>query len=331
MSEQKLVQIHRQISELAQKQDNCNSCLGLMLSSVESFSYRFGIEKKPKLFEPYNLFNSGDLKNESDLKSQMALHIKIFRNLVNHEKKKGRNYTFPDNLGPEEIKNLVYMWKNNVKKEDQIYYDNILSILEENFDIKFPKNPKDTYNYRSNKGIDPNHILNVVPNVMGCIDHRSNKIGLEAEKTGVINNTIMMGSTESFNPELNGLKFTPINKGLNPIDGAKKNLIDILNTTFQYAECYYFLYCKKFNIPVSLSSKYENIGIYLNQNFDDIKIKANKYYNEFKKVFNDYINKYYEINFIDDYYNDVLIWYSKTKDELFRLLKNIFDDYYKGK
>lgn len=30
------------------------------------------------------------------------------------------------------------MWKNNVKKEDQIYYDNILYIIDENFDIKFP-------------------------------------------------------------------------------------------------------------------------------------------------------------------------------------------------
>lgn len=29
------------------------------------------------------------------------------------------------------------MWKNNFKKEDQIYYDNILYIIDENFDIKF--------------------------------------------------------------------------------------------------------------------------------------------------------------------------------------------------
>lgn len=109
-----------------------------MLASAENFSNRFWINKNAKIFESYNLFKSGDLKNENDLKQQLALHIKIFRNLVNHEKQKGRIYSFPENLGPEDIKKLVHMWKNNVKKEDQIYYDNILYILEENFDIKFP-------------------------------------------------------------------------------------------------------------------------------------------------------------------------------------------------
>ena len=172
------------------------------------------------MFESYNLFKLGDLKNENDLKQQLALHIKIFRNLVNHEKQKGRNYSFAENLGAEDIKKLIYMWKNNVKKEDQIYYDNILYIIDENFDIKFP-------NYIKNKkgsmqGIDPNHIIIVVPNVMGCIDYRLNQVGLEAEKTGLINNKIMIGSTESFNPELNKLQFTSMNKGLNPEEQEKK-------------------------------------------------------------------------------------------------------------
>lgn len=55
-------------------------------------------------------------------------------NLVNHEKQKENL----ENLAPEYIRKLIYMWKNNVKKEDQIYYDNILYIIDENFDIKFP-------------------------------------------------------------------------------------------------------------------------------------------------------------------------------------------------
>lgn len=111
------------------------------------------------------------------------------------------------------------MWKNNVKKEDQIYYDNILYIIDENFDIKFPNYIKNKN--ASQQGIDPNHIINVVPNVRGFIDYRLNKVVLEAEKTGVINNKIMIGSTESFNPELNKLQFTSMNKGLNP--DKKKN------------------------------------------------------------------------------------------------------------
>ena len=42
------------------------------------------------MFEAYNLFNSRDWKNEDGLKSQLTLHIKSFRNLVIHEKQKGR-------------------------------------------------------------------------------------------------------------------------------------------------------------------------------------------------------------------------------------------------
>ena len=75
------------------------------------------------MFEAYNLFNSGDWKNENGLKSQLTLHIKSFRNLVIHEKQKRRQYIFPENLCPQEIKNLVLIWRNNVKKEDKIYYD----------------------------------------------------------------------------------------------------------------------------------------------------------------------------------------------------------------
>lgn len=63
---------------------------------------------------------------------------------MNHEKLKGRNYIFPENLRPEEIRKLVTMWKNNVKKQEQIYYDNILSILDENFNINFPNLPKNS-------------------------------------------------------------------------------------------------------------------------------------------------------------------------------------------
>lgn len=86
MTEQQLLQIHRQIAELIQRQDNYNSCLRLLLATAENFSNRFVKVKNKKFF--YNLFHSGDLKNENDLKSQLMIHIKIFRNILNHEKKK---------------------------------------------------------------------------------------------------------------------------------------------------------------------------------------------------------------------------------------------------
>lgn len=326
MSQQQMLQIHRQIAELAQKQDNCNSCLGLMLSSAESFSNRFGVNRNKKMFEAYNLFNSGDLKNENDLRSQLTLHIKIFRNLVIHEKQKGRKYIFPENLGPQEIKNLVLMWRSNVKKEDQIFYDNILKILEENFNINFPSYPKNSYDKKSQPGIDPNHIVNIVPNVMGCIDHRSNQIGLEAEKTGVIKNQIMMGSTGSFNPQLNELKFSDINKGLNQNEIEKKKLMDALNITFTYAECYYYLYCKKFNKNPNLRPRYGDMKDYLSFKFEDIEKKVSDDFISFKKLFSNYYS--FDNSFFNEYYNSVSQWYSDTKADYFLYLKNVLDNYF---
>ena len=328
MSEQKLLQIHRQISELAQKQDNCNSVLGLMLSSAESFSNRFGINKNPKLFESYNLYHSGDLKNEYDLKSQLTIHIKIFRNLVNHEKMKGRKYTFPENLGPQDVKKLVIMWKNNVKKEDQIYYDNIISILDENFDINFPSNQNKVSYHKSPQGIDPNQFLNIVPNVMGCIDHRSVQVGLEAQKTGVINNKIMMGSTESFNPQLNKLQFSSINKGLDKNEEDKKKVINSLDKTFVFCECYYYLFCKKYNIYVGSNPKYGEKSQYFQHSIEELESMASNYINEFKNLLGKY-GHYCEDN-INDYYNSACKWYSNTKAELFLVLKSIIEDYYQG-
>lgn len=52
------------------------------------------------------------------------------------------------------------MWKNNFKKKDQIYYDNILYIIDENFDIKFPNYIKNKNTFH--QGIYPNYIINVV-------------------------------------------------------------------------------------------------------------------------------------------------------------------------
>jgi hypothetical protein len=328
MSEQELLQIHRQISELAQKQDNCNSILGLMLSSAESFSNRFGINKNPKLFESYNLYHSGDLKNEYDLKSQLIIHIKIFRNLVNHEKMKGRKYTFPDNLGPQDVKKLVIIWKNNVKKEDQIYYNNIISILDENFDINFPSNQNKVSCNKSPQGIDPNQFLNIVPNIMGCIDRRAAQVGLEAQKTGVINNKIMMGSTESFIPQLNELQFSSINKGLDKSEEEKRKIIDSLDKTFWFYECYYYLFCKKNKISVRLNLNYGKKNDYSKHSIEELESMAAKYINEFKNLLGKY--GHYCENDLKECYNSACDWYSNTKAKLFLDLKLIIEDYYQN-
>ena len=53
---QALIQIHKQIVELAQEQDSCNAVLGMMLSTAECLSSRFGKVKNERLFNDYNVF-----------------------------------------------------------------------------------------------------------------------------------------------------------------------------------------------------------------------------------------------------------------------------------
>lgn len=151
------------------------------------------------------------------------------------------------------------------------------------------------------KGTDPKHIVYIILNVMGCIEHRSNQIGLEAEKTGVIKNQITMGSTGRFYTRLNELKFSDINKGLNQNELEKKKLMDTLNITFTYDECYYYLYWKKYNKNANLRPRYGDIKEYLSCKFEDIEKKVSDDFINFKKIFSNYYRA--DISFFNEYYN----------------------------
>lgn len=115
-----------------------------------------------------------------------------------------------------------------------------------------------------------------------------------------------------------------MNKGLNQYEQDQKYLIDLLCITFQYAENYYYLYCKK-NINADLNAKYGDLTYYLQQKFDDIKNKATKYLFDFKKNF-EIFSIAYDIEQFNEYYESAYNWYLVTKTELFEILKTIFED-----
>lgn len=50
------------------------------MSSAECLSNRFGKVKKESFFGAYNLNNLGNMKNEENLKNQLKIQTKIFRN-----------------------------------------------------------------------------------------------------------------------------------------------------------------------------------------------------------------------------------------------------------
>lgn len=63
----------------------------MMLSSGECLSSRFGIKKFDRLFDGYNYFESGYIKNEESLRLKLRIKIKLLRNNYFYMKDKKEN------------------------------------------------------------------------------------------------------------------------------------------------------------------------------------------------------------------------------------------------
>ena len=188
--EEKLIQISKEIIELAQDQDCCNSVLGMMLSSAECLSLKFGKKQSiKKMFNGYNVFGSGDTKNEESLKTQLRIQTKLFRNNYYYMMQTKGKYNFPENFPPETIVRILNIWKENVSDEKQIFYNNIIKIINcKALELKYPSQNFD--NITRGNGVDQNLILNVMGPIMSHVDKGLEKIRKETELTGKYNNKL---------------------------------------------------------------------------------------------------------------------------------------------
>jgi hypothetical protein len=240
---QALIQIHKQIVELAQEQDSCNAVLGMMLSTAECLSSRFGKVKNERLFNDYNVFGSGDSKNEEYLKAQLRIQTKLFRNNYYYMKKKNNKYSFPENFSKEKIIQIVNIWKDNVSDDKKIYYENIVSIIKDETSIKFPHLKMDTM---TNKGIDPNIILDAFLPIMSHVDENLKKVGEDANSKGFYDNKLKVGGQQY---DDKGLEKTINNnfqrRGQTNDDGEMYQLMNTLINCFIFGEIYYVLLLKK--------------------------------------------------------------------------------------
>ena len=140
MINEDMLQINKQSLQFAEDQEDLNESLGNMLSTAECLANRFGnMPKQPPIFEYYNMYGSVNTKNEKNLKSQLQILTKIFRNNHDYMTKKYGKYPFPENLGKNQIINFIIFWRNTAKLENKIYFDNILKILNGNYNITYPK------------------------------------------------------------------------------------------------------------------------------------------------------------------------------------------------
>ena len=288
--QQKLLQIHKEIMELAQEQESCNSILGMMLSSAECLSSRFGIQKFDRFFNSYNIFESGDTKNEDSLKIQLRIQTKLFRNNYFYMKEKKGRYIFPDNFSKEKIIEIINIWKENVSDDKKIFYNNIIDIITDNkTQIKYPNQSIDKI---KNNGVNHNIILNVMVPIMSYVDQGLEQIGREAELKGSINNILKIGQKcnndylENYILNINNAAYKTKDKRIE----LKDLIISKMFNCFIFGECYYVLNSRDNNYILKYcnSEQIKNLDFLINQNkFKEEIINLEKLIECFNKNYGD--------------------------------------------
>ena len=193
MNKQTMLQINKQILQLAMQQDDLNAVLGNMLSTAECLANRFGNKPQQSFFDAYNLFGSGNTKNEEALKTQLQIQTKVFRNNHNYMVNTEGEYPFPENLGKKEIETLLKMWKHNSKVENQFYFENIIKILNGDYELKFPQRKVKT------NGINPQVALELFPLVMKDVDKTRKKVKEEVIEKGKYDNNLNLNQQRQDN------------------------------------------------------------------------------------------------------------------------------------
>ena len=305
------IQINKQILLLALQQDDLNSVLGLMLASAECLSNRFGKEKKESFFAKYNLNNAGNTKNEKNLKDQLKIQTKIFRNNYKYMIGQKGKYPFPDNLGKDEIKNIVNYWKQNSKPENQIYFDNIIQVLEEKYILNYPgKN-------NNNVGLPPEGIIEFFPKAMEYVDAKRDEVLKKIEKTRYYKNELDIGKNKYDTFDYKDDQYIKNNSH----SDTELNLIRSFDNVFNKAENYYVLLVKNYNYKCNFGDikQYDKNNITFLENDLNNSIKTlKKYYEDYSKHFP---NAPQEIYVYEEYANK---WFQDTKNYIFKNLVDAF-------
>lgn len=136
-------QIYKQKQSViqAQDQDFSNDTMGNLLSSAESYAIKKGYNGNRK-YGYYDPYNTGNIKNEKDLRLELMFQIECFNMSYKNYIKKHKIYHFPKNLKKEEIIDDLNVWVKYVPPDDKILYENIISILLDN---EIPSYQKEIY------------------------------------------------------------------------------------------------------------------------------------------------------------------------------------------
>lgn len=206
-------------------------------------------------------------------------------------------------------------WKSNAKKENEIYFQNILNVLDKKFDLKYPSE-----RVSKNEGLPPEEILNTFIGGMAYVDNKRDKVYKTVEKTGTYENKIKIGnetSCEYFNNDKNRVPDYLI------------KLMKEIDHIFYIAEQYYVFkymdnaYKCQYGEPMDFNEKNK---MKILSELDGI-LKNQKHYNN---MICNYSLKDNSISYyLSPYIKKANYWLQNTHDEVFKIIVNIvkFENY----
>jgi len=178
-----------QVQELQLLNDN----QGRALSALECYSNRFN-SKPTKYFDFYNLNNLSSKKKDSELRNQCIVQIQLFRMTYNDYIQKYGSYKV-DNLDNKKLKEIINNWKEKVRTEDKVLYDDMLSIIFSK-NINSSSNLFNTYSKKcQNVQMNPRDIASIAPGVYNYNHQRSNQAQKKYLETGKKESKLNIGKS----------------------------------------------------------------------------------------------------------------------------------------
>ena len=161
-----------------------------MMSSLENVIYRGCKMNPPHIFDKYDEYNSGSVKEIDKLRRQLKIQIKVFLSSYQDmvEKNNGK-YPFPSNFPKEKTYKLIEKFKNlaiSNNTGDDLYCEAIESIFNGEHDKVYLLLP----NTSKGKGLDPQIQMNYFMKVNGKVYDTTDKAINEFRDKGEINNKV---------------------------------------------------------------------------------------------------------------------------------------------
>jgi len=190
MSKRKLKQIDKLEEEMACEIKLAGDTFIRMMSSLENVIYRGCKMIPPGIFNKYDEYNSGSIKEIDKLRRQLKIQIKVFLSSYQDmiEKNNGK-YPFPSNFPKDKTLKLIEKFKNLALTNntgDDLYCEAIESIFTGDHGKVYLLLP----NTSKNQGLDPEIQIKYFMKVNGKVYETTEQAINEFREKGAVNNRV---------------------------------------------------------------------------------------------------------------------------------------------